>query len=50
MIITYLRNVIDNHKDGWKIQLTAEVTFVSVVKDSDEDSDEDSNEDFDKKF
>ena len=54
MVIPYLRNIIDNHKDGWKIQLTAEVTFVPIIKDSDKDSDEDfgedSAEDPDKKF
>ena len=33
MIRPYLSNIIDDHKDCWKIQLTAEVTFVSV-KDS----------------
>ena len=37
MIRPYLSNIIDDHKDGWKIQLTAEVTFVSV-KDSNESS------------
>ena len=26
----YLSNIIDEHKDGWKIQLSAEVTFSSV--------------------
>ena len=33
MIRPYLSHIIDYHKDGWKIQLTAELTFVSV-KDS----------------
>ena len=30
MTRTYLSNVIDDHKDGWKIKLTVEVAFVSV--------------------
>ena len=30
MVTPYLSDIIDVHKDGWKIQLTAEVTFVSV--------------------
>ena len=37
MIRPYLSDIIDDHKDGWKIQLTAEVTFASV-KDSNESS------------
>ena len=37
MIRFYLRDIIDDHKDGWKMQLTTEVTFVSV-KDSNESS------------
>ena len=45
MIRTYLSNAIDDHKDGWKIQLTAEITFVSVIKDFDKDSNEGSNKD-----
>ena len=27
MIRSYLRNIIDNHKDEWKIQLTMEINF-----------------------
>ena len=37
MIRFHLRDIIDDHKDGWKMQLTTEVTFVSV-KDSNESS------------
>ena len=37
MIRPYLSNIIDDHKDGWKIQLAAEVTFFSV-QDSNESS------------
>ena len=48
MIIPYLRNIIDDHKDGWKIQLAMEISFVSIVKDSKEDSNEDSNKDSNK--
>ena len=36
MIRPYLGKIIDGHKDGWKIQLTMEVSFVSTVKDSNE--------------
>ena len=36
MIIPHLRNIIDDHKDGWKIQLAMEISFVSTVKDSNE--------------
>ena len=32
----YLSSIIDDHKDGWKIQLAMEVSFVSIVKDSNE--------------
>ena len=33
----YLSDIIDKHKDGWKIQLAAEITFSSVgEKDSKE--------------
>ena len=45
MIIPHLRNIIDDHKDGWKTQLTMEISFVSSVKDSNKDS----NKDFNKK-
>ena len=34
VIRPYLSNMIDNHEDEWKIQLTMEVSFVSTVKDS----------------
>ena len=46
MIRPYLTNIIDEHKDGWKIQLTMEVTFVTVIKDSDKDSNEDSDKNY----
>ena len=45
MIIPYLRNIIDNHKDMWKIQLAIEISFVSYVKDFNKDSNEGFNED-----
>ena len=48
MIRRYLSNLIDEHKNGWKIRLAMEVTFVSVIKDfdkySNKKSDKDSNE------
>ena len=40
MIRPYLSSIIDDHKDGWKIQLTMEISFVSVIKNSDEGSNE----------
>ena len=40
MIRPYLSRIIDDHKDGWKIQLTMEISFVSVIKNSDESSNE----------
>ena len=46
MIRPYLTNITDEHKDGWKIQLTMEVTSVPVIKDSDKDSNEDSDKNF----
>ena len=36
MIRPYLSNIIHEDKDGWKIQLTIEVAFVSVIRDSNE--------------
>ena len=44
MIRPYLGKIINDHKDGWKIQLTIEISFVSYVKDSNKDSNEDFNE------
>ena len=35
MTRTYLSSIIDDHTDGWKIQLTMEISFVSVIKNSD---------------
>ena len=35
MIRPYLTNIIDDHKDEWKIQLTMEINFISI-KDSSE--------------
>ena len=35
MIRPYLSNIIDDHKDEWKIQLTMETDFISI-KDSSE--------------
>ena len=43
MIRPYLRSIIDDHKDGWKIQLAMEVSFVSVIKYSNKKSNKDSN-------
>ena len=40
MIRHYLSSIIDDHKNGWKIQLTMEISFVSVIKNSDKDSNE----------
>ena len=34
MIRPYLSRIIDDHNDGWKIQLAMEIRFVSSVKDS----------------
>ena len=36
MIRLYLSSIIDDHKDGWKIQLTRDFSFVSTVTDSNE--------------
>ena len=44
MIIPYLRNIIADHKNEWKIQLTIEISFVSAVIDSNKDSNEGFNE------
>ena len=38
MIRLYLSSIIDDHKDGWKIQLAMEISFVPVIKKSDEGS------------
>ena len=38
MIRPYLGKIINDHKDGWKTQLTVEVSFVFSVKDSNEPS------------
>ena len=35
MIRLYLSNIIDDHKDEWKIQLTIKTSFISI-KDSGE--------------
>ena len=35
MIRPYLSNIIVDHKDEWKIQLTTEINFISI-KDSSE--------------
>ena len=35
IIRPYLSNIIDDHKDEWKIQLTMEINFISI-KDSSE--------------
>ena len=35
MIRPYLSNLIDDHKDEWKVQLTMEINFISI-KDSSE--------------
>ena len=50
MIKPHLRNIIGDYKDGWKIQLAMEISFVSSVKDSNKDSVKDSNKDSDKDF
>ena len=36
MIRPYLSSMIEKHKDGWKIQLTADITFAVVDGDSEE--------------
>ena len=41
MIRPYLSNIIDDHKDEWKIQLTMEINFISI-KDSSESHPSDS--------
>ena len=41
----YLSSVIDDHKDGRKIQLEMEISFVSTVKDSNTDFNKNSNKD-----
>ena len=38
MIRPYLGKTINDHKDGWKIQLAMEISFVSSVKDSNDSS------------
>ena len=30
MIRPYLSNIIDGHKDEWKIQLTKKINFISI--------------------
>ena len=40
MIIPHLSKIIDDHKDGWKTQLTMEISFVPVIKGSNEGSNE----------
>ena len=40
MIRPYLSSIIDDHKHGWKIQLTMEISFVCVIKNSDKGSNE----------
>ena len=32
MVRPYLSSIIDDHKNGWEIQLTMEISFVSVTK------------------
>ena len=32
----HLSNLIDDHKNGWKIQLTVEISFASVIKNYDQ--------------
>ena len=34
MIRSYLSNIIDDHKDEWKIQLTMEINFISTIDSS----------------
>ena len=46
MIILYLRNIIDDYEDGWKIQLAMVISFASIVKDSNKDFNKDSNKDY----
>ena len=31
MIRPYLNNIINDHMDGWKIQLTMEINFISIM-------------------
>ena len=38
MFLTYLRSIINDHKNGWKVQLTIKISFVATVKDSNKDS------------
>ena len=35
MIRPYLSNIIDDHKDEWKVQLTMEINFISITDSSD---------------
>ena len=46
MIRPYLSSITDHYKDGWKIQLTREISFVSTVKDSNKKFNKDSNESY----
>ena len=32
MIRQYLSNIIDDHKDEWRIQLTVEINFISIKR------------------
>ena len=42
MIRPYLGKIINDHKDGWKIQLAIEISFVSSVNNFNENSNKDS--------
>ena len=50
MIRPYLGKKINDHNDGWKIQLAIEISFVSTVKDSKEDFDKDSSKDSNERY